>query len=109
MVSSPSTLGIALVVSAGVLLASFGIFGGLALAENDHLTSTCGTGCTSDQVGTLNAYDIVADVSWIAAAVVGATGIALMFAMPDVHEEHSVALAPWVSPTGAGLSVGGRL
>lgn len=93
---------------AGALLVSFGVFGGLSLAENDRLTSACGHGCSSAQVATLNTYDIVADVSWIGAAVVGVTGLVLLFVLPpERHEEPALALAPWFTPSGAGIAAGG--
>jgi hypothetical protein len=109
--TSPSMAGIAMLVVAGVLAANFGVFAGLAVAENDRLGAACGHGCLPGQVATLNTYDIVADVSWIGAAVAGVTGLVLLFALPpDTHTETTrVAVAPWIAPTGAGLSVGGTL
>lgn len=101
---------IVMLATAGALLVSFGIFAGLSAAENDRLTSACGRSCSSDQVASLNTYDVVADVSWISAAAIGATGLVLLFVLPpDTHEETSVAVLPWVGPQGAGLSIGGRL
>ncbi len=107
--TSPSALAIATLVAAGVVVVNFGVFGGLALAENDRLGSTCGRGCSSSQVASLNTYDVVADVSWIGAAVLGVAGLVLFFAVPDTHDEPrvSVAFTPWLGPTGAGVSAGG--
>jgi hypothetical protein len=107
--TSPPAVGIALLVAAGALAINFGIFAGLAFAESDRLSAACGHGCVSSQVATLNTYDIVADVSWISAAVIGATGLVLLLALPpDTHTEGpTVAFAPWMSPTGAGLTAGG--
>jgi tetratricopeptide (TPR) repeat protein len=107
--TSPPAVAIALIAVAGVLAINFGVFAGLAFAENDRLNGACGHGCLSSQVATLNNYDIVADVSWIGAAVIGATGLVLLFALPaDTHEEGpSIAVSPWVSPIGAGLSARG--
>ena len=109
--TSPPAVGVAMLVTAGVLAASFGVFAGLAAAENDRLTTTCGHGCIADQVATLNTYDIVADVSWISAAVVGVTGLVLLFALPpDTHTESpAVAVVPWIGPSGAGVTAGGTL
>lgn len=93
---------------AGAMLVSFGVFGGLALAESDRLTGACGHGCSSEQVASLNTYDIVADASWIGAAVVGVTGLVLLLALPpETHEEPAVALVPWIGPGVAGLVAGG--
>jgi hypothetical protein len=102
---------IVMLVTAGVLLANFGVFAGLSAAENDRLGTACGRSCTSDQVASLNTYDIVADVSWIGAAALGVTGLVLLFVLPpDTHEEDaSVAVLPWLGPQGAGVTIGGRL
>ncbi len=107
--TSPPVIAIVTLVAAGVLAVNFGIFGGLALTESDRLGGACGHGCLSDQVATLNTYDVVADVSWIGAAVLGVTGLVLLFALPPdtSTEEASVAFAPWMGPTGAGVSAEG--
>ena len=112
MVSSgPPVVGIALLAVAGALAINFGIFAGLAFAESDRLGAACGHGCVSSQGATLNNYDIVADVSWISAALIGATGLVLLLTLPpETHQESAprVALAPWAGPSGAGLAAGGR-
>ena len=101
---------IVLLAVAGALLVNFGVFAGLSAAENDRLSSACGRGCSSTEVASLNTYDVVADVSWISAATLGLTGLVLLLVLPpDAHEEAPVAALPWVSPQGAGLSIGGRL
>lgn len=101
---------IVMLAAAGALLVNFGIFAGLSVSENDRLTSACGTTCSSDQVASLNTYDIVADVSWISAAAIGVAGLVLLLVLPpDTHEEVSVAVVPWLGPQSGGLSIGGRL
>lgn len=109
--TSPPLAGIVTLVVAGVLLVNFGVFAGLAAAENDRLTGACRTSCTSDQVASLNSYDIVADASWIGGAALGVVGLMMLFLLPpDTHTESpSLAWAPWLGPSGAGLSIGGRL
>lgn len=103
-------LPIALLAAGGALLVSFGVFAGLSVAENDRLTSACGTSCSSDQVASLNTYDVVADVSWISGAAVGLTGLVLLLVLPpDTHEEPAVVVTPLLGPQVAGLSLGGRL
>ncbi|MFO0685944.1 MAG: hypothetical protein U0234_28045 [Sandaracinus sp.] len=111
VVTSPPIAPIVLMALGGALLVNFGVFAGLSTAENDRLATTCGRSCTSDQVSALNTYDIVADASWIAGATLGVLGLVLFFVLPaDSHEEPApVALAPWLSPQGGGLTIGGRL
>ena len=111
VVTSPPIAPIVLMALGGALLVNFGVFAGLSTAENDRLATTCGRSCTSDQVSALNTYDIVADASWIAGATLGVLGLVLFFVPPaDSHEEPApVALAPWLSPQGGGLTIGGRL
>ncbi len=108
--TSPPLAGIVMLSVAGALLVSFGVFAGLAAAENDRLTGACNRSCSSDQVATLNTYDIVADASWIGGAALGVVGLVLLFVLPpDTHTDTSVAFLPWMSPTGAGAAIGGRL
>ncbi len=111
VVTSPPIAPIVLMALGGALLVNFGIFAGLSTAENDRLGTTCGRGCTSDEVAMLNTYDIVADASWIGGATLGLVGLVLFFALPpDTHEEAApLALAPWIGPQGGGLAIGGRL
>ena len=102
--AGPHVAGIATLIAGGVLLANFGVFAVLSQVENDDLASTCGTSCREEDVQTLNAYNIVADFSWIAGAAVGLTGVILLVALPaDSGAGEAVAVAPWVTPNGAGL------
>lgn len=90
---------------AGAALVSFAIVGGLALAEDGSLESTCGTSCTDAQVSTLGTLGIVADVSWITAAVATTAGVVLLLTvgMPSGSSSGQTALVvPWLAPSGGG-------
>lgn len=102
--------GVTMLIAAGVLAASFGVLAGLSEAEDGKLAAGCGMSgtCTSDELSTLNALNVAADVSWIAAAAVGVTGLVLLFALPpESTSSAQAAVAPWASPDGAGLVVAG--
>ncbi|UJR82498.1 hypothetical protein [Sandaracinus amylolyticus] len=112
VVTGPPTAAIAMLVTGGVLLVAFG---GLAIAselEDQSLASSCGRDagrwCSADRVSTLEALNVAADASWIAAAVVGALGITFLFALPPERSTPQIALAPWMSPEGAGITAGAR-
>lgn len=101
--------GVAVLIAAGVLAASFGVFAGLSAAEDGALAQSCAPTCTDAEVSALVAYNTVADVSWIAAAVAGVTGIVLLFALPpEGGGEPRAVLAPWATPHAAGLAAQGR-
>lgn len=100
----PAAIG--MLIAAGVLAVSFGVFAGLSEAEDGSLAAGCGMRgtCTSEELSTLNALNIAADVSWIAAAAAGVTGVILLFALPPEQSSSAqAAVAPWASPDGAGL------
>lgn len=102
--------GVGVLIAAGVLAASFGVLAALSEVEDGNLTAGCGAtrSCTSDQVATLNALNIAADVSWIAAAAAGVAGLVLLFALPpEPAARADVAIAPWASPDAAGLTAVG--
>ncbi len=110
----PASIGV--LVGAGVLLANFGVFAALSEVEDDRLASECGVdrpdrACTRDEVATLEAYNLVADVSWIAGAAAGVAGLILLLALPAETDGDSdeVTLLPWATPQAAGVSLGGRL
>ncbi len=100
--------GVAVLIAAGVLAASFGVFAGLGAAEDGALAQSCAPACTDAEVQTLVAYNAVADASWIAAAVAGVTGVVLLFALPPEGGQPGAALAPWATPHAAGLAARGR-
>ncbi|HJL16262.1 MAG TPA: hypothetical protein RMH99_11435 [Sandaracinaceae bacterium LLY-WYZ-13_1] len=99
-------------IAAGVLAASFGVFAGLSEAEDVSLADRCGRdryrSCGDGDLATLEAYNLVADVSWIGAAAMGVTGLILLFALPAEGGGDDVAVAPWAHPTAAGGAAMGR-
>lgn len=101
-----------LLVSAGVLLASFATFAGLAAAEDTALAGSCGRDaggtCSPDQVAGLEGLNLAADIAWISAAALGVTGLIVLFAVPP-EDGMSLSVLPWATPTAAGLQVGGVL
>lgn len=104
--------GVVTLVGAGVLLANFGIFAALSEVEDQALATRCGRDvgavCAPSEVQTLDAFSLVADVSWIAGATAAVLGIVLLLALPSEEETTTVAFAPWVTPRGAGGGVVGR-
>lgn len=109
----PPIPGIALLVTGGVLLAAFAVLAPLSEVEDQNLAARCGRSagrtCTGDDVATLTALNVAADVSWIAGAATAAVGIVLLFALPpEPGERSTVALLPTLGPGHAGLSLGGR-
>ncbi|UJR83773.1 tetratricopeptide repeat protein [Sandaracinus amylolyticus] len=90
---------------AGAALVSFAITGGLALAEDDALSNGCGATdrCTDDEVSTLSALVVAADVSWITAAVAASAGVVLLvtLGLPS-NETETASIAPFVTPDGSG-------
>ncbi|MEQ8460369.1 MAG: tetratricopeptide repeat protein [Sandaracinaceae bacterium] len=103
------TAGIVVTAIGGAGLASFGIFGGLALGEYGTLESQCGGSCTDAEVSTLSTYNVVADVSLAIglAGVVAGTVLIILGAGDDGADTQTARLVPWVSPTAAGAAVGG--
>lgn len=100
--------GIGVLIGAGVLLASFAVFASLSEVEDQRLETTCASGCADDELSTLGAYNVVADVSWIGAAALGVVGVVLLIALPPESGD-DVAALPWISPDGAGVALAGRL
>lgn len=104
--------GIGVLIGGGVLLASFGVFAGLAAAEDGTLASSCGRDaggtCSPDDVAMLQTFSLIADISWIAGAVTAATGLILILVLPADGEGSSAAFAPWVAPGAAGGTIAGR-
>ncbi len=107
-----SPASIALLSASGAFLVGFGVFAALSNAEDRRLDDRCGTACTNDEVVRLRVFNALADVGWIGAAAAGAVGLTLLFVQrpdrDDAPSEPSVALAPLVSPRGAGLALEGR-
>ncbi len=113
--TGPPAAGVALLVTGGVLLATFAVLAPLSEVEDQRLAGSCGRSagrsCTSDETSTLLALNVAADVSWISGGVIGAVGLVLLFALPPeggTSTEPSVAVLPVLGPSYAGLSLGGR-
>jgi hypothetical protein len=107
--------GVVTMVGAGLLFASFGVFGGLSFAEDQALAGRCGRNagatCEPSEVRDLELFNTVADVSWIAGSVTAAIGLVLLLALPPEREasgEAQLALAPWMGADGAGVVGVGR-
>ncbi|MFO0681348.1 MAG: tetratricopeptide repeat protein [Sandaracinus sp.] len=96
---------------AGAGLLTFAIFGGLALAEDGSLASSCGTSCSDAQLANLGVYVAVADAGWITAAVGAAAGLVLLFTvgMPSEQATSTALVLPWVDTQngGGGLTLRG--
>jgi len=90
---------------AGAALVSFAVTGGLALAEDGNLASGCGAtaSCSDAQVSNLSTLNLVADVSWVTAAVAAATGVVLLvvLGLPSDAETETARVVPWVAPDGS--------
>jgi len=67
----------------GAGLVAFGVLGGLALAEDGALASSCGTSCPPSRVSGLETLTIGADVSLVAGLVLAATGVVLVLTTDD--------------------------
>jgi tetratricopeptide (TPR) repeat protein len=106
--------GVATLVGAGLLFASFGVFGGLSLAEDQRLASSCGRDvgatCAPTAVRDLELFNTAADVSWIAGSAAAAVGLVLLLALPPERSDarDSLTLAPWTGGDGAGVVGVGR-
>ncbi|MBX3275231.1 MAG: hypothetical protein KF729_33505 [Sandaracinaceae bacterium] len=87
----------------------WGVAGGLALSEYEHLSSACRSEC--DLAGSpLPTLNVLADASfaWTAAAATAAAVLTVVAAL-DAEDGAPVALAPWASPGALGVLVAGRL
>ena len=107
--------GVVTLIGSGLLFASFGVFGGLSLAEDGRLAGTCGRDvgatCSDAQVADLRLYNMIADASWISGSVAAVVGLALVLALPSEgggSTGEQMALVPWAHPAGAGTTWVGR-
>ncbi len=92
-----------------VLWATFGI---LAISEDSRLGTDCAAmPCTDDDVGTLRAFDLVADIGFGVTLLGAALGTIFFLTMrgEDGAEPDTAAVSPWVGPSGGGVSVRGTL
>lgn len=98
---------------AGAGLASFAIFGGLALAEDGRVSELpCAQPmtCSDDELSDLRTFSLVADISIGVAAAGAIAGVVLLLTVgmdSGGSQEETVAVAPWATDTSAGLAVGG--
>jgi tetratricopeptide (TPR) repeat protein len=98
-------------VAGGVGAILWATFGVLAIAEDSRLATDCAAiVCTNDDVGTLRAFDAVADIGFALTLTGAALGTIFLLTMRDQgNGESRAAIAPWLGPTSGGVSVGGRL
>jgi hypothetical protein len=113
--TGPPAAAIGVLVAAGALALSFGVFAALSAVEDQRLATTCGRdrgrACDPSVTSTLRAYDIVADVSWIGAAVLGVVDVVLWLVLPGETQSTtttaSLRVRPFASPATGGLVLGG--
>ena len=107
-------LGVGGLVGGGVAAVLFATFAGLSEAEDQSLAGSCGADalrvCNDADVDTLRQWNLAADVSWIAAAGLGAVGLSLLLIgiVTRPSEAGDVALRPVLAPTAGGLIAEGR-
>ena len=92
---------------AGAGLLSFGIFGGLALAEDGALADGCGAtaSCSDAELSDLSTFNLAADVSWVLAAAAAAAGVVLLVTLGlDSGDETNARVVPLLSPSLAGVA-----
>jgi len=106
-VSAPVVVSFA---AAGVGVVAFGVFGGLALAEDSRLASDCGADvgahCQPDDLSTLQGYALAADIGLGLAVAAGVLGLVLVLAEGEGDDSGvgEVALMPGLG--GGSLQVG---
>ncbi len=102
---------------AGAGLLTFAITGGLVLAEDSSLSSTCGEEsgraepCTDAEVSNMQTYTAIADVGWVLAAAAATAGVVWLAVLLSQtrRPEHAMRIAPWATANSAGLVVAGDL
>lgn len=111
-VSLGLVLGISGLALAGAALVAFGITAGLAAAENEHLTNTCGSDagrtCSDSQVATLAALTTTADVSLVVCLIFGAAGATALLVDVLADGPTRVSLTPMWSGERYGVQVRAR-
>ncbi|MBN8609286.1 MAG: tetratricopeptide repeat protein [Deltaproteobacteria bacterium] len=85
----------------GVALVTFGVLGGLALAEDASLADRCGTSCSRGDVSSLEALSIAADVSLSVGLVLVAAGVVLALTTDESPSDEAARLE--LGPTGPRL------
>ncbi|HHH27393.1 MAG TPA: tetratricopeptide repeat protein [Polyangiaceae bacterium] len=91
------------VAGVGVVLA--GVFGGMALAEEQSVRDGCFTSgtCTPDAVSGMDSLALASDISWISAAVIGGVGVVLVVLGATAGDDPDPEQAQ-VHFTGAGVA-----
>lgn len=95
--------------AAGV--ATFAVFGAMALSENSRLRDSCGSSagrtCTDDDVGPLRRDDLIADIGLGVAIAGTVAGFVILWVSgdEDSSDPAPVAVAPWVTLHGGGAVV----
>lgn len=94
------------VLGAGALgLATFGVLGGLALAEDGALAAECGTSCSPARASTLDSLALGADISLGVGAALAVVGVVLLFTTTDGGAApEGGTLSVGVGPTGGTVS-----
>lgn len=96
-------------IAGGVGLATFGIFGALALSEDGSLEDSCADACTDDQVSSLRTYNTIADIGLGVAVVGAALGVIFLVTSggDDAPSDGAASVAPWATASAAGVAAGG--
>lgn len=86
----------ALFVAAGALAVSFAVAAGLSEAEDRSLAGDCGRdtdfpSCADAELEALERRNLVADISWIGAAVLATAGLVVLFTTGGDDEEPQVS------------------
>jgi tetratricopeptide (TPR) repeat protein len=95
-------------IAAGAGALTYAIFGTMAVVEDGSLKDKClapEPSCSEDEVSNLRTYSLVADIGLAVALVGGVVGTVLLLTAGHKEEkkvETTVAVAPWVTPTGLG-------
>ncbi len=110
--------GVVLMVAGGVGLGSFGVLAALSESEDQSLAASCGRDagrvCSEGDVSALRTLNTAADVSWIGGAGLLAVGAVVVLIGESLRPAEDVSasgetawISPVVSPTSAGVMLGG--
>ncbi len=109
--SGPSLAGPIAVYGVGAAgLLTFAVFGAMANSAYSDAEQTClASGCDEGELDTVSTRNTVADIGLIVgvAGVVAGTTWLLVELLSDDEDEDGVAIAPFATPQGAGVSAGG--
>jgi len=102
----PAIIALGVGGAGAVTWAAFGI---LALSEHGGLTDSCAPTCSSDEVSSLDTYNLLADIGFVVTLAGAAAGVFLWLFLDGDEEEEQVAVAPWFTPDGGGVVARGSL